>query len=408
MLSLLLAWRNLQGRPLQSFLQIGVVALAAALSLIVLLLASGLQRGLVQATEPFDLLVGAKGSPNQLVLNSVFLQDVPLGNIPYHYVDELAAHPAVAAAVPLGFGDNYRGFRLVGTEPAFFSVLQRPGGKPWLTLHSGRIFAADGEAVVGWKAAQAAGLQLGSQFVSAHGIVGGGHEHQQQGFTVVGILAPLDGPYDQAILVSLSSLWALHEHQHETETAQAEPEEDGAAERGTTVIAVKPKGYAEALRLYQELQQSPQLQIVFPAQVIVRLFQMLGQGEKVLQAVAAVVSVLSLLLVGFSLYWAARERTRERAILRVTGATRRQVLQSILLEGALLIGGGVASGTVGGWLAFVGLSHWLAAHTAVLLPVVWQWSTLAALLGIALAGLLASLWPAWLIGRQSAVRYLTS
>ncbi len=208
----LIAWRNLGAKPLQSLLTIAVVATALTMTIVVLLLASGLQNGLTRATEPFDLIVGAKGSPNQLVLNTVFLQDIPVGNIEYDLVGELRANPLVASAIPIGFGDNYRGYRIAGTEAGLFAHRLKPGAPPWIGLAAGRAFSAPYEAVLGAKTARETGLKVGDQFASSHGVTAGGDTHGDEKFTVVGIMRPVGGPYDQVILVSLDSLWDIHAH----------------------------------------------------------------------------------------------------------------------------------------------------------------------------------------------------
>ncbi|HEY3308144.1 MAG TPA: ABC transporter permease, partial [Desulfuromonadaceae bacterium] len=335
MIHLLIAWRNLWLKPVQSLLTVAVVATALAMTITVMLLASSIQRGLIQATEPFDLIVGAKGSPNQLVLNTVFLQDVPIGNIDYSLARELASNPLVDTAIPIGYGDNYRGYRIAGTEPAIFEHRIKAGQLPWIQLAQGHPFTGQYEAVIGAKTAAETGLKLGDQFASSHGVVAGGQSHGDKKYTVVGVMRPVNGPYDQAILVSLASIWDVHshtpiggstdkqldpakqteakeeaeddhDHGHENDHKHVRDNEDeDEHERGTTVVLVKPKGYAEAMRLYQDFQKDKRAQLIFPSQVVVQLFAVLGEGEKVLSMIGYAVFAMAMLLVSFSLYWSA-------------------------------------------------------------------------------------------------------
>ena len=198
----LLVYRLLLGKKLQNSVVALIMGLGVALAVIVLLLANGVHQSMVQAAKPFPLLMGAKGSPNQLVLNSVFLKDQPVGNISYSVLEELRQSKAVEQAIPLGFGDNYRGFRLIGTEKELFELnLLGTKQEHWLQLAEGRAFADEQEAVLGAEAARLSGLKLGDSFASVHGLVANANSkaHEEK-YKVVGILKPVHGPYDQGIL----------------------------------------------------------------------------------------------------------------------------------------------------------------------------------------------------------------
>lgn len=414
---LLIAWRNLRQKWAQSVLTLLVVATSLAMTLVVLLLAAGVQSGLTKATEPFDLIVGAKGSPNQLVLNTVFLQDTPIGNVEYSLVKELQDNPLVAAAIPLGFGDNYRGFRLVGTEVSFFEHRIKEGGQPWLLLAEGRVFSASHEAVIGAKTAKETGLKIGDSFASSHGVAAGGEAHQEQKYTVVGILQPVNGPYDQGILVSLESIWEAHHHHDKAEPAESQQEiagqhEEGEdaheheKEKGTTVIMVKPKGYAQAMNLYQQFQKDKRAQLIFPSQVVVQLFSILGEGEKVLTYIGYAVFAMALLLVAFSLYWSVLSRSRERAVLRAIGATAKDLFVIVLLEGVLLVWSGAVFGLLAGYGLFQLFAVALEQKTAIAFA---GGVTPAAGLTIAcivLVGTAVGMLPAKLAARKSIIEEL--
>ncbi len=408
MIHLLIAWRNLEAKPLQNLLTVAVVATSLAMTVVVMLLAASIHYGLVRATEPFDLIVGAKGSPNQLVLNTVFLQDVPIGNIDYAIAGELAQNPLVASAVAVGFGDNYRGYRMVGTEAALFAHTVASGRPPWLQVADGRPFQNPFEAVLGAKAARETGLKPGDSFVSSHGVVAGGEIHGDKKYTVVGILKPVDGPYDRAILTSLQSIWQAHSHDSapRPETSapsgvqDADEDHDHDHDHGTTVILVKPKGYAEAMRLYQQFQKERRVQMVFPSQVVVNLFAALGEGQKVLNIIAYAVFAMALLLVSFSVYWSALSRARDRAVLRAVGASQGDIFRIILAEGVLIVWSGAVIGWLAGHGVFAVLAGFLQQKTGILFASPFTASeayTMAGALGI---GLLAAVIPAWFTARS--------
>ncbi|HMM21771.1 MAG TPA: ABC transporter permease [Selenomonadales bacterium] len=408
----LIAWRNLWAKPLQNLLTVAVVATALAMTVLVMLVAASVHYGLVRATEPFDLLVGAKGSPNQLVLNTVFLQDAPIGNIDYAIAAELAASPLVDTAIAMGFGDNYRGYRLVGTEPALFEHRGKAGQPPWLQIDQGRPFQAPFEAVLGAKTAKETGLKLGGQFVSSHGVVAGGETHAGHAYTVVGILRPVGGPYDQAILTSLQSIWQAHSHEPEPKAQAAVSPADGADDddddhdHGATAVLVKPKGYAEALRLYQQFQKDRRAQLVFPSQVVANLFALLGQGEKALSLIGYSVLAMALLLVSFSMYWSSLSRTRDRAILRAVGASWTDIFWIILAEGVLVVWSGVLAGVLAGHGLFSLLTALLQQKTGIAFAGPFPLAEAYAVAGALLVGLLAAVIPAWSVARRSIAENL--
>lgn len=403
---LIIAWRNLLAKPVQSSLTVLVVTAAITMMIVITLLFDGIHNGLVRATEPFDLIAGAKGSPNQLVLNTVFLQDVPIGNVSHELYEKLAANPLVADAIPLAFGDNYKGYAIIGAGNNIFQHQHKAGQQEWLQLAAGRPFTQAFEAVVGAKAARELGLKPGDNFKSIHGLLPGGEGHDHP-YQVVGILQAVNGPYDQSILVPIESIWQAHE-KHESSLASEESSGDIHAEheQEVTAILVKPKGYSEAMRLYQQFQQEPGGQLVFPAQVIVRLFALMGQGEQVLKTVASIVIVLGLMIMALSLYWSALSRARERAILRALGAGSRDIFAIILSEAAMLTGLGVVIGSLTGYGIYALAAKALETKTAIVLTVTFAPAEGYIIIGGVLLGLLAGVIPALFTYREDVIQNL--
>lgn len=189
-----LAFRSLVRRPLRQFLLFLLIMVTAALPVFILQTAGGLYGGINRAVSPFPILAGAKGSAYQLVLNTVFLRDRPVGNIPFSEMEILKNRGETRAVYPLGFGDNYRGFRLVGTDRALFGYRPVKNKDPWLSLEEGALFQEEGEAVIGSETARLTGLKVGDTFRSVHGSSPKGRAHNHP-FRVTGILRPVGGPY---------------------------------------------------------------------------------------------------------------------------------------------------------------------------------------------------------------------
>ena len=433
-----IAWSELRHRPWQTLLLTLLIALAIASSVFIAALSFGMHYGLTKATEPFQQIVGAKGSANQLVLNTVYLKDRPIGNVTDDVFQEVKANPLVKQAIPLAFGDNWRGFRIVGTENTIFDYRVKPQSEPWLKVASGRRFNAPFEAVIGDGAAKLLGAKIGDTFQSIHGATAHGHVHKDQIYTVVGILAPVEGPYDHAVLTDIRSVWLAHEHHHDHEHEAAAHEEeheheheaaaheeeheheheheaaaqdvnDGehAATAGqVTAVLIQPQGYGQALKLAMEFQQRNDAQLVFPAQVIIQLFSLMGQGEKMWWYIGAFFIAAALLVVLSTLYLSGLQRLPERAILRVLGAKRSELLTVTLWQNGLIIVLGGILGYVLGYAGYLGVRSLMATNTAIALPLIFLKEPLLIALGTMAIGLLASLIPAWLLARKDTLSKL--
>ncbi|MDR1652031.1 MAG: ABC transporter permease, partial [Synergistaceae bacterium] len=360
-----IALRHLTSRPFQTFSVIAVTAFSAALAVALFVAVQGLRAGLVKAVEPFDLIAGAKGSPYQMVLNTVFLQDSPAGNISWGSYEELRRDSRVGLAVPLAFGDNYRGYPVVGTTRDILSVRPAASAPPWIELGEGRWAEETFEAVIGSKVSSESGLAIGDSFRTSHGITAG-IEHDAD-FRVVGIARNAGGPYDRAVFVTLESIWEEHHHENEGEDEDGgEPHEGDEGEYGEiTAVMVRPVSYTDAYSLAVSFQSDDEAQIVFPAQTVIRLFSMMGRGEAFLSAVVYAVVACALLSTVLVLYWAAAARRRERVLLRILGTPESTLIFISWLEGALLVFSGAVLGELLGRLGAAALFSAIGAASAI-------------------------------------------
>ncbi|HYT96866.1 MAG TPA: ABC transporter permease, partial [Casimicrobiaceae bacterium] len=215
--------------------------LATALNLLLLMLGVGtivlllilsreLESRLMRDAQGVDLVVGAKGSPLQLVLAGVFHVDTPTGNIPLAEALRLRNDPRVAQLIPISLGDSFGGFRIVGTEPELI-------GHYGAALAAGRLWNAPFDAVVGADVAAKSGLDVGGIFAGVHGLGGGGGEHAEP-YRVVGILRPTGRVVDRLILTGLASVWEAHAH-HEKENHDAAGARTDDDEREVTLALIK-------------------------------------------------------------------------------------------------------------------------------------------------------------------------
>ena len=426
MLSLALAY--LRDRPLTTILNILLLAISVAMLVLLLQFGSQFEKRFEKDAEGVDLVVGAKGSPLQLILSSVFHIDQPTGNIPLSSLELLRGDPATGRVIPLALGDNFNGYRIVGTDETFLDLHQAE-------LAQGKMFDGEMQAVMGANVAAETGADLGQRFVGSHGLTdddGADTEHDHAPFETVGILAPTGTVIDRLILTSVESVWDVHgiAHDHDHEVGHDHGDEghsDGAHDHGEeghnhgeeevaatsqlqdarmelepelTALLVSYRNASGAIRIPAMINRQTEMQAAVPATETARLLSLLGvslEGARIFAWLLAAIGGLAIFVALFSM---ARSREGDLALLRVMGATRTQLSGTILLEGLVT----AAAGAVLGWLMAhgllmvarssfdtmrdLGLSAWQ--------PLPQEGLIIAAVLVI---GIIAALIPAWRVMR---------
>jgi len=379
-----LAWRYLWAQPLTAALNLLLLSLGLAAISFVLLVSEQIENGVRRDLAGIDLVVGAKGSPMQIMLAGVFHLDVPTGNIPLSTLDTLRAHPLVARAVPLSLGDSLRGYRIVGTTPEYLALYEA-------TLAEGQAWTRPMQAVLGAEVARVTGLRVGQPFAGSHGLGEQGSAHEEQAYTVVGILAPSGTVLDRLVLADLASVWAVHEAHHEHEV-----HEEHAEDREITMALLSYRSPLAAVSLPRWVNAQAGLQAAAPALETARLLRMVGAGTEVLRGFGVVLLLAAGLSVFVALLHSVRARQGDLAMLRMLGAPPWRVAALVSLE-ALCLGSlacviGLALGH--GFTAVLG--QMLAAQQSLRISGSWlsPWELAIPLLALLLA-LLAAAWPAW-------------
>jgi putative ABC transport system permease protein len=383
-----------------------LVALATALGVSVILQERALRLGSARAADKFDLVIGAGGSETQLVLSSIFLQPSPLPLMPGDILAKLAADPRVAWLSPVGFGDSFSGYPVVGTSTALPSDLS--GG-----FSEGRGFAAETEAVVG----AAVPLPLGTEIKPMHGTIEtGGHTHTEIVYRVSGRMKPTGTAWDRAILVPIEAVWHIHgmetheeagheAHDHEPESGHELSGAWPSEAPGIPAILVKPKTIADAYKLRQDYRNGSTV-AVFPGEVLTNLYATLGDAKRILVAVASGAQGLvaaSLILVTVI---HISQRRRQIGALRAFGAPRQAIFGIVWGEFFLLIATGIAAGFALGYGAALMLSGLFSANSGIAVPVGFaRQDAVLAILLLGFGAVLAAL-PAILAYRQPPARAL--
>ncbi|MDK2126604.1 ABC transporter permease [Parachitinimonas caeni] len=347
-----LAYKQLATRPLHTILNVLLLALGIATITLLMLFNAQLQDKLLNSSKGIDLVVGAKGSPLQLILSSVYHADIPNGNIPLKEADQIAKHRLVAKAIPMALGDNLMGFRIVGTTHDYVGLY---GGE----IAEGQLWKVSMEAVLGANVAKKSGLKVGQNFAGSHGLAGnGGHEHDDNQYHVVGILKPTGTVLDDVVLTEMQSVWDLHESETTTNPVFAQPskpataakpandddDEEEGKPRDITALLISYKTPLAVLALPRHINANTNMLAASPAMEAARLLSIVGFGLDAFRAFAAILIISAGLSVFVALYTALKERRFDLAVMRMLGSSRFRLFTAVLLEGLLLA---VASAALG-------------------------------------------------------------
>jgi len=395
-----LSWRYLWSRPLSTVLNLLMLSLGVAAMVFVLSAREQLTHTFERDLAGIDAVVGAKGSPIQLIMSGVFHLDVPPGNIRLADLEQLRQHPQVAAIIPLSLGDNLGGYRIVGTTPDYVALY---GAE----LAQGTLWNAPMQAVLGAQVAASSGLGLGQSFVGVHGLDPVGKAHDQWPYTITGILAPCGCVLDRLVLTATESVWLVHDDLHGM--AQMSPEERAAveAEREVTMALIRYTTPLAAVTFPRFVNEQTNMQAAAPALELTRLLTLLGAGTQVLQGFGLTLLLMAALSVFVALWQAVREREADLAMLRMLGTPPRRLVALLLTEAfalallALLLGLALAQGllaALGGWLPTGAATLVQAAH--------WSPTLLWVPLGVLLLALLAAALPAWRVHRLDVLTLL--
>jgi putative ABC transport system permease protein len=348
MKTIALSWRYLWSRPLGAALNVLLLSLGLASITFLLLVSFQLNKAFDKDLAGIDVVVGAKGSPMQLIMCGVFHIDVPPGNIPLKAVKALEKNPMIASVIPISLGDNLRGFRIVGTSHKY---IEHYGA----TLAQGRVWDAPMQVVVGSIVAKKLGIQVGNTFIGSHGLGAGGHLHGENPYTVVGILQPSGTVVDRLIVTDTASVWKVHEDYTAVDDEDRKIMEE---EREVTMALIQYKTPLAAMSFPRMVNTTTEMQAASPAVEISRLLNMLGIGTDVLRAFAGVLLLTAGLSVFIALWSAVRERRSDLALLRMLGAPPAKIA-ALLMGEALWLGAMAAVIGVAGGQALTALIGWM-------------------------------------------------
>ena len=438
---------SLKHRLLNSFLSIFLTALGVTLAILINQFGNHIQKRIGIDGEGIDVVVGAKGSPLQLILSSVYHIDIPTGNISYEKAQEIMKHPQIKRAIPLALGDNWKGYRIVGTTKDYIKHYKAE-------LLKGRSWEKDFEAVVG----SSVNIKINDIFSGAHGLLDYDNLHTNEKYKVVGVMNPTGTVLDRLILTSLNSVLLLHglheienknsfedhshrhqkklehhedqhkhehedqhkheheeEHKHEHEEEhkhqhKIEKDHDQKSKLGSpeiTAILITTKSPIGNINIPRSVNRESSLQAANPALEINRLTSIFGLGSKSFATLSSILILISVLSIFSGLASNLENRMGDLAVLRALGYSKSRIFKIITLEGMIIVTNGIILGILLGLFGFLIFSQVITPLNLSQASISLNFDFFMIILFVFIAGSIAAFFPAYNASRISVANQLS-
>ena len=404
--TLSLVFKSLMNRRLTAALTVASIAVSAGLLSVVDRVRTDAQTSFANTISGTDLIIGARSGDLNLLLYSVFRIGNPTSNISWNSYRNIGARAEVEWTIPFSLGDAHRGYRVLGTDLGYFDHYRYADRRP-LAFFEGGPFTEPTDTVIGAEVAERLGYGIGRQIVVSHGLTETSFlTHDEDPFTVSGILARTGTPVDRTVHISLSGMGMIHSNGGGGRVAMPvtgyEPEEITAF-----LVGLKSKTAIFALQRYvNELEDEP-MTAVIPGVALQQLWGLIRVAEYALFGVSAMVVLASVLGLLATLLVSLNERRREMSVLRSVGARPGHIFALLLSEAATLAFLGALSGLLMIQLGILALRQFALTEFGIQLSVGLRAFDLYVLSGILGIAVVVSIIPAWRAYRNSLADGLT-
>ena len=412
---------SLRSRWLNCLLSILLTAFGLSIALLITQLGSHIEERLEKDGKGIDIVIGAKGSPLQLILSSVYHFDIPTGNIPYSDAKKIVNHPQIKSAIPLALGDNWKGFRIVGTSNNYLSHYNA-------NLKKGRTWKKEYEVVIG----SSIDLSIGSELIGSHGLLDQDNLHDNK-YKVTGVLERTGTVLDRLILTSLDSVLKIHgmettghqnelhlkshdgDHDHEFETDVHVDEIHGENEEHLhdsvtpeiTAYLVTTRSPVANINLPREINRDSSFQAANPAVEMARLTSMLGLGSKSFAILSFILIVIASLSIFSGLAANLENRISDLAVLRAIGYAKNRIFKIICLEGTIITILGIFFGILIGFQTFNLFVQIVSPLKITQASFIFSLNFILLILSVFFSGIIASIFPAYRASKISVAKQLS-
>lgn len=354
-----LSLKSIFNRKVTTILTVLSIAVSVTLLLSLERIRIGARESFKNTISGTDLIVGARASPLQLLLYSVFRIGDATNNVSWISYDHFKNLESTKWTIPISLGDSHKGFRVVGTDENYFEHYKFSGGQS-LELLEGKKFENLFDVVLGYDVAEKLKYKLGDKIVLAHGSGAATfQDHANMPFVIVGILKKTGTPVDQSVHVSLEAIEAIHVGWETGAPSKDRPTPEAVQKKNLKptqitafFMALKSRGGVFKIqREINDYKEEP-MTAALPGIVLSSLWQTLSFMENILKLLITLVFFTSLLSLFLVLLTSLKERRREMSILRSMGAKPYFIFLLFIFESCLvtligiLVGIGITLGTL--------------------------------------------------------------
>ena len=284
------------------------------------------EEGVINSSSTYDTIIGSNSSPLELTLSTLFYMDYPLETIDYNYYEKYSNDPDVSYIFPFASGDTYKDVKIIGTLCGYLNDMKMKQGR---NLNNGNVY----EAVLGYNVAKDTGLKIGDTFISTHGSLNDGHEHEDTPYTVVGILDKSNTSSDTVIFTEITSIWSAHNHEDDEEMEEEEHIHNEIIDKGElTSIILKTKNLSVHNKIVNELKNTPNVQAVNPATELRKLLSNIGMVKNIIYIMVIFILVLSIMMIYITTTSSVNDSKEDIAIMRLIGIKRKNIHLMLFIQ----------------------------------------------------------------------------
>jgi len=360
------AYANAKANSKNYWMTVLLFSFGIAIITLIFLINHQLEKQLYSNSAKTDLVVGAKGSPLQLILSAIYHIDNPTGNVKIEEAIKVVDNLLLKTAIPVSLGDSYQGFRIVGTNRQYVEHFK-------LEISQGNFPTHALEATIGYEVSKATGLKLGDKFAGSHGLEKEAmHHHDEHEYKVVGILEKTAKVHDKLIITDLESVWLMHEaheehhHDHDENDHHAHThfftEIDAwklEKEREVTALLITYKAPTAIVNFPRFVNANTNLQAASPAFETARLLTLLTSVTDIIKILAALIILIASMSIFSGLYNTLKERKNELSVMRTLGASKTKLFLITISEGMIITSIGLILGLIGSHLLLLAISSFV-------------------------------------------------
>ena len=326
------ALKNMAIKKTQVFLIILSIVISAGIAVLAFNVATQVDEGITNNAGYYSAIIGPAGSNTQLAMNTMYFTEEPVGTIPYSVVTSLQQDSRVTSVIPFAMADNYNGYGVVGTTPAFLE------GKP---IAQGELFAADStmQVVVGSNIAKYNSLKIGDVIYTSHSA--NSSDLHTQGMTVVGILKETHSSYDNIVFTQLKTLWEMHDHGEEEHTEEEEHHHHGTV--CAVLVNTKNPGYAMQLVneydgkiLTDEDGDSITLQAIEPMSVVRDVLNDADDTKYIVFVLCAVILIMNIMIISIITLLNMYHSAKEISLMRLIGISMKKINLLYIIQNGIM------------------------------------------------------------------------